>query len=454
MQEGDAMFSVRMTARLVILLAVGTLAAEGQALSWQRAMQLALQHSPAIGIAAADQLKAQQAYRETSNQYKPNVTFGSGVGYSYGYPLSLEGSAPSIFNVNYNSTLYSPALREFLKSAKLQWNAASKNADDQRRDVILDTAVSYIQLDKLLAELNLLHTQQTDADNLVTVTSQRVQQGVDSQVELTRAKLVSARMQMRMAELEGNIDVLRNKLSQLTGLDAASITTDTESIPKFPEINQQSDLAAQAITNSTAVKVASERADAEAFRAKGEWKTTYYPSFDLGGQYALFSNYLNNYEDFFRKFQRNNASFGVVIRLPIFNFVQRAKADEAAADALKAKKQVEVVKNQVSEETLKLQRAVRQLSAAQQVAQLEYQLAHSEAETSQIRAQEGAPAPSVPGQPAAPANTVSARDVIGARLQEADKYSQYVDASFELDKTRLQLLRATGELEKWAVPGQ
>jgi hypothetical protein len=46
---------------------------------------------------------------------------------------------------------------------------------------------------------------------------------------------------------------------------------------------------------------------------------------------------------------------------------------------------------------------------------------------------------------------VSARDVANAKLQVGDKYSQYVDTSFELDKARLQLLRATGELENWAL---
>jgi len=443
------MISVRQMARALLLIGLLSGIAWSEELTFQRAIQLALSHSPAIGIAAADQMKAQQAYQETFNQYKPNVTFGSGVGYSYGYPLSIEGSAPSIFNVNYASTLYSPALREFLKSAKLQWNASAKNSADQRNDVILDTALTYVQLDKMLAELKLLATQQTEANNLVSIVSQRVQQGVDSQVELTRAKLVGARVQMQMAQLEGNADVLRTRLSQLTGLPATTISTDTESIPKLPEVDQQSDLASEALANSAAVKVANDRAEAEAFRAKGEWKSTYLPSFDLAAQYGLFSNSLNNYSDFFKTFQRNNASFGVVVRFPIFNFVQHAKADEASADALKAKKQAEVVKDQVSSETLKLQRAVRQLAAAEQVAQLEYQLAQSEAESTQIRADQGAPPPS--GQAGPAPTAVSARDVANARLLVSDKYSQYVDASFELDKTRLHLLRATGELEKWAL---
>jgi outer membrane protein TolC len=425
---------------------IGSVFAHGEQLTFERAIQLALTHSPTVGIASADIVRAQQAYLETRNAYLPNVVLGSGIGYSYGYPLSIEGSAPSIFNVNYQSTLWNPSLKEFVKATKLEWSSTQKDSQDKRRDVILDTSLTYIQLDKLLSELKVLKTQEDEANKLSDIVSQRVQQGIDSQVELTKSKLLAARVRMREAELDGNVDVLRQKLSELTGLPAASIDTDPESIPKLPDIDQQADLAGKALQSSGAVKVATDHAEAQEYRAKGEHNALY-PSFDLVGQYGLFSKY-NNYEDFFRKFQRNNATVGISIRFPFLNFSQRARAAGAEAEAIKARKQVDQVKNQVSEETLKLQRAVRQLAAAQEVAQLEYQLAQSDAETTQIRAQSGTAGPNQ--NESAPTQTVTARDVSNARIQAADKYSQYLDTTFEYDKARLQLLRATGELDSWA----
>jgi outer membrane protein TolC len=434
------------SAWIFAVLVIGGVVAQGEQLTFERAIQLALTHSPTVGIASADIVRAQQAYLETRNGYLPNVVLGSGIGYSYGYPLSIEGSAPSIFNVNYQSTLWNPSLKEFVKATKLEWSSAQKDSQDKRRDVILDTSLTYIQLDKLLSELKVLNTQEDEANKLSDIVSQRVQQGIDSQVELTKSKLMAARVRMREAELQGNVDVLRQKLSELTGLPAASIETDTESIPKLPEIDQQADLPGKALENSTALKVATEHAQAQEHRAKGEHNALY-PSFDLAAQYGLFSKY-NNYEDFFRKFQRNNATVGIGIRFPILNFSQRARAAGADAESIKARKQVEQVKNQVSEETLKLQRVVRQLAAAQEVAQLEYQLAQSDVETTQIRAQSGTASPNQ--KEATPNQTVTARDVSNARIQAADKYSQYLDTTFEYDKARLQLLRATGELDSWA----
>jgi len=138
------MLALRSTLKLTpaIILLFASLLAWSEQVTFQQAIKLAMQNSPNIGVAAADQTKAEQAYRETRNQYLPNLVLGSGLGYSYGYPLSIEGAAPSIFNVNYQSALYNPSLKEFSKAAKIEWNAATKNTDDQRKDALLDTAIT------------------------------------------------------------------------------------------------------------------------------------------------------------------------------------------------------------------------------------------------------------------------------------------------------------------------
>jgi hypothetical protein len=90
----------------------------------------------------------------------------------------------------------------------------------------------------------------------------------------------------------------------------------------------------------------------------------------------------------------------------------------------------------VAEETLKLQRAAEQLAAAREVAQLEYQLAQSGLEAAQTRID---------------ANTGTLHDLADARVQEAERYLLFQDADFEYRRVRVTLLRATGDLEKWAL---
>jgi outer membrane protein TolC len=82
----------------------------------KRVVELALAHSSTMAGAAADTQRAFAAYSEARNQYVPQVVVGSGLGTSYGYPLTLEGSAPSIFNVAAQSAVINPALKEFIRS--------------------------------------------------------------------------------------------------------------------------------------------------------------------------------------------------------------------------------------------------------------------------------------------------------------------------------------------------
>jgi outer membrane protein TolC len=411
-------------------------AANAEPISFRSALDLALQNSGVMGIATLNQWRAHQAYQEVRANYIPQITLGSGLGYSYGFPLTLEGSAPSVVNFNTVQSLFNVSLRQFLKAAKIDWNASSLEVQDKRDSVILDTALTYAQLNQLTGKLKALGDAQSAADNAQFVTEQRLQQGVDSKLDLTRSQLVAARIRLRIAEAQGQADVLREHLSRLVGLPAESIVVEPDSMPELPAISQDDDLPARAVENSLAVKQAEQKVAAAEARATGEHKALKMPIVDLASQYAYLAKY-NNYELYYRNYTANNFSGGLSIRFPIFNSVQKSKAEEADASALIAKKQVEITKNEIREEALKSQRSLRQLAAARDVARLEWEVAQGDLEAVQARVDTG------------DANT---RDQQNARLDTEDKHAAYFDAQLELSRAELELLRLTGELEKWAIP--
>ncbi|MGA8869405.1 MAG: TolC family protein, partial [Candidatus Sulfotelmatobacter sp.] len=104
----------------------------------KRMVELALKHATASEIAAADEQHASASYRELRDNYIPQLTVGAGLGWSYGFPLSLEGSAPSLFNINAQSALLNPALRDFVRAAQTDSRAAGLRSRDQRSQVIQD----------------------------------------------------------------------------------------------------------------------------------------------------------------------------------------------------------------------------------------------------------------------------------------------------------------------------
>jgi len=358
------------------------------------------------------------------------MTLGSGIAYSNGFPLSIEGAAPSIINLNSSQYLINFAGRDFLKAAKTEWGAAQKSTQDKRAQVILDTALTYAELDKYISSLKIMEQQQQAAQRAEQVAGDRFRAGLDPETEFTKAKLNSARVRMAAANARGNADLLRLKLSQLTGLSADNIETVTESIPQLPDAPQS--MTKEQVNNHLAVQSANEVAAGRELRAKAEHKLNL-PAIDLAGQYGLLARY-NNYDEFFKKFQRHNVTVGLVIRFPFLNFAQNARAEAADAEALRAKKEAEAVKGQVASETLKLQRTVEQLAAARDVAKLEYQLASADSSAAKTRVEAG---------------QATVRDQENARLAEQQKYSAFIDAQFELERAQMTLMRQTGEIEKW-----
>lgn len=416
---------------LLLLLPLGRAIAEP--LPLKRAVELALTHSTTAGMAAADEQRALESYHEARNQYVPQFILGAGLGASYGFPLSLEGSAPSLFSVSAQSALINPALRDFVRAAKDDWKATRTQSRDQKNQIIQDTVLSYAELAKWEDELGRLHQEESDALKAEQIEEERIKEGVDNPLERNKARLAAARVRYWMAESQGAADVLRNRLAQLTGVPAASIETVKDSIPSLPELKDE-DLADKAAQSNPAVQAAEQHAVAQTLRARGEHRALL-PAVDFAAQYSVLARF-NNYDEFFKTFQRNNATIGVSIRFPFLNSSQHAHAHAADAEALRAKKEAEATKNKVSEETLQLQRSVRQLGAAREVADLEYQVAQANADAVQERLN---------------SETGTLRDLQNAQTEANDRYRALLNADFELQKARVSLMRTTGELESWAL---
>lgn len=400
----------------------------------RRVVELALGHSTSAASADAMAQRAYASYREARNQYLPTLVVGSGLGYTQGYPLSLEGSAPSIVNTTAQSAVINAALRDFVREARTQWQATTVRSKDERDQLVQDTVLSYAELSKWESLLAHLSEDYSAALKMEQLVNERIQAGVDSSQARTQARLNTARVYLHMTQAQGSIDVLRARLSQLTGLPASSIETVAESIPALPEIKQDEDLAKKAVEVSPAVQIASLNSTALAFHARAEHRTMW-PTMDFAAQYALLAKF-NNYQKFFARnsFQANNASIGAVIRFPFFSPTQRAAARAADFDALRAKHDQATTKNQISEQTLKLQRSVEQLAAAQDVADLEYQVAKSSLDAVQIRVDSG---------------TATLHEEDEARNQASECYDTLQDTRFELQRARIALLRATGDLSSW-----
>ena len=409
-----------------------------QPVTLQHAVELALKHATGIDIAAADQQHASASYRELRNSYIPQLTAGAGIGWSDGFPLSLEGAAPSLFNVNAQSALINPALKDFIRAAQSDVTVSNLHIKDQRNQIIQDTVLSYAELAKWERRLSGLREAEGAAEQMETAVARRVQEGIDSELDGTKARLSVARVRWRLAEAGGAAEVLRQHLSRLTGLPVADVEIDPESVPALPAVKQESNQGEDSLVKTTdanpAVQAAVEHARAQYLRVKGEHKSLW-PSVDFAAQYANLADY-NNYEAYYKHFQPNNATVGVAIHLPFLNLAQHARVQEAESEAFKAKKEAEAARNQASEETLRLQRSVTQMQAARDVAELEYEIAQKNVEAVRTRMDSA---------------TANLHDLDDARTKASERFIAFQDVTFELERSQVELLRSTGDLETWAL---
>ena len=419
----------RLVSTIILFQLAAVLPLAAETLTLRHAVELALTHGTTTAIADADERKADAAFREARNNYLPSFVLGSAIGKSLGFPLTLEGAAPSIVNVNAQSTVYNPSLQQIIKATRAESNAATLNAKDRRAQVIQEVVLDYLELAQWEKQIQQLQKDSTDSQKMENAVGDRIREGVDSELERNKAKLVTARVRLRLAQAQGAADVLRLKLSRMTGVPELTLETASDSIPALP-----APTTSPQIDDNPAVASAEEHARAQYYRAKAEHRALW-PSVDFAGQYARLATF-NNYAQFFNIRDANNGSVGAVVRFPFLNFSQKARAEGADADALKAKKEAEAAKDQVSAELLQLQRTVQQLSAARDVAELEYQISQSQLDAVEIRVQ---------------SSNATFHDLEDARTQTRERRDQFLDADLQFNRARVGLLRSTGALESWAL---
>lgn len=406
-------------------------------------VDLALRNSTSVRVATADVQKATAILSETKDVYIPSLIVGSGIGYSYGFPVGQ----PSIVDLTAQSLLFTFSQPDYIRAARAGLLAAEHALHDTRQQVILDVSLNYIQLSKTEASIAALDEESQFVDKLISIEQQRVDAGLDPRIELTRAKLTAARTRLKHIHLTNEADAIRQSLAHQTGMPAAGFITDAKSIPAPPAFYSALEVNASIIKGNETVQSAYAVAKSKQYVAFGDARVNNRPQVMFVAQYARYASF-NNYSDYYKNFQANNFGVGIQISLPLFDTNKRAKSRESSADAVKALAQADLTRDQTEEQALKLQKSLTELSAQAEVASLQRELAQNQLDTILAQLDTGS------GQ--ANATPLSPREEQSARIEERQRFEDSLDADFELTRARLSLLRTLGSVEDWArsLPGK
>jgi outer membrane protein TolC len=420
---------VRRVCQFVLLGTFSVLASAGaQAqISFYTVVDLALRNSTQVRISAADVQHAEAAVMLSVDAYKPSFSVGSTLGYSYGFPVGQ----PSVYNIAAQSLAFSFSQPKYIRAARAGLVAAQLQLKDNRQQVILDTALDYIELTTVNQQVSALDQETGFVSQLIGIETDRVNAGVDSKVELTQARLTAAQVALRRLHLVDQADLLRDRLAHLTGLKPGDLVSEPQTIPTAPEIS-----GAGGIEDNSNVKAAYASAQSKFYTAAGDARQNNRPVFGFGGEYNRYAKF-NNYNEYYLRFQHNNFNVGIQITVPLFDASKRAKAKVSSAEAAQASAQADQVRDQTGEQVLQLEKSAVELAAQEQVAELQNELAQDQLDTitTQLRLGSGGPLP---------------KDEQAARIRERSYFVDMLATRFQLTQARLSLLRSMGKIEDWA----
>jgi len=416
---------------LSLCAAIPARAQDERKLTMREAVALALQNSRDLALARVQYTVALNAAGVDRAAFRPNVYTGSGAAYTYGFP-TLGGGPPAVFQLNYSQALFDPVLKAQQQAAEENAKTMKLEIDRTRDDVIVRTALAYLELAKVRHSLELLRKEQASAEKVLAVTRERVQANQELPIESTRSELTAARVQERIIRLEGRDEILTQQIRNLTGTpDTQTIEVDTEE-PAFAADMQVNELTNLAIQSDRGIQEAENDRLARQQILHGA-KLSYWPTLSFVGQYSVLAKF-NNYTQYYSgQYQANNFAIGVQINVPLFSAKTRANVALAKSELQASELSLGNKRQAVRLDVQQKSRDVRELDATYEVARLDLKLAQETVQLTQAKFDQG---------------RATLRDIEEVRLDENDKWVAFLDADFARQRSQLTLLQATGQLAK------
>lgn len=422
------MFIVRSIVALSFVAAAAS--AEVHSLTLKQALETAARQNPDVTLARLDQQRAEEGVYVALDPFRPKVYAGSGLAYTYGYPNSIEGNAPSIIEVRTDMSIYNRAQSYTLAAARETARGSQLGAQAKAEDVAYQAADLFLTASDLEHDDAQLIAQMPSLQKVVDVMNASVSEGSELPVELTRARVNLQSAQVRLDSGKLDADYYEMMLAIALGYPATDRVKPVDSETSgFIVPPSETAAADSALRNNRELKemqsnVRAKQLDLRSYRAAR------LPKVDLVAQYALFAKY--NYEQYFEKFQRNNGQLGASISIPIFvGTAVKGYAAQALTDLQKISVQMDQVRNRILSDTRRSYEQWEKAEKLRDLARMQLDLAREDLTVLLAQNQEG---------------RVPLSRVEQARLEESNRWISMYDAETQVTRAKIAILRQTGTL--------
>ncbi len=404
---------------------------EVRVLTLRQALDLALAQNPDLLLARLDQQKARYQVLVMHDPFSPKVFAGSGAAWSTGFPNSIDGSAPSIVTVKTQMAIFNRPQSYLVAQANEEARGAGVDVASRQQEVIYRVASLYLDAEQAARSLE---AERRQSDNLARVRElmqQRVAEGRELAIESKKANLAVLRAGQRVDNLAMDLTTAESSLAQVLGFgpdDRVRVAAE-ERAPLVVPVSEEASIE-KALEGSNELKRLQSNMQAKMLEVKS-YHAQRLPRVNLVAQYSLFAKY--TYQDYFAKFQYNNAQLGASFEIPLL--VGRASGAESLRseeDIAKLRIEVGRTRARIASDLRIAYQNLRRSESARDVARADLDVTREELGIDLAQMDEGR----------LPLAVVEA-----LRATENEKWVAYYEAQHAAEVARFNVLRQTGGLE-------
>lgn len=415
---------------LALLLAT-SLHSQTRNISLKEAIDIALRENPDLVLSRLDEQRATLAIRVAKDPFRPKVFAGSGIAYSNGMPMSVEGSAPSIFQSKGVASIFNKPLS--YRAAQVTEDARTAVIDTQikQNEIALQTATIFLDAARWAKTQDAIRGQIDSLRASEETVLARVKEGRELEIEAKRAALAIAKTRHRLDLLQREQLTAESTLATVLGAPPENNYHPVLAGPLTLTLPATAD---EAVNQSLAGNRELQRLESAILAKRLELRqhqSARLPSIDLVAQYALFGKF-NNYEDFFRRFQRHNGQIGLSVQIPIIpSSASAAQASQAEIEIQSLRTRSLQTRNRIALATRNAHRQLQLAEESKTLARTDLEIARDQVNILLAQMEEG---------------RATLRQLETARFEEQEKWVAWHDAQFSLDRAKLDLLKQTGAL--------
>jgi outer membrane protein len=415
----------------LILAGSAILCAEVRPMTLRQTVETALKQNPDIALARLDEEKARQAVRLAKDPFLPRIAVGSGLAKTYGFPMSIDGAAPSVVQANATAYLFNRQQNYVVAQAKEDVRGASIAVTSKRDEVAYRAAALYLDAERA-ARIGALARKDFDSlQKVLDAVQAQVREGRALPLTEKQAALNLAKSRATAEALEDDQATTETALALALGFAATDRVRPSDGerpVPALPASEEEA-LRAALDSNKDLRRLESQMV-AKQLEMKGA-RAARLPRADLVAQYGLFARF-NNFDEYFNRFQHNNGQIGVSLQLPIFTGPGvSAQISQATTDVARLRVEYSNARNRLNSDLQTAFRDARRAQTNAEVARLDLDLAREALSVNLAQMEEG---------------RATLRQVEEARLMENGKWIAFYDAQYAVEKAKWNVLRLTGEL--------